>query len=285
MKFRNPMLTAAAIFLAAGAVACSSDLAGPPALDDAQINADVAATSGDAVATQVGSFTDDVTAAGSFTMVAPSYSLNVPGYGTSGHPSLGVVSPNCSYTAPRYTCTATTEQGLSVTRSFAFYDANGGSLQTFDSTKVESVNFQAQIDGSFQRDIVWTAGVHRTRNVTVSGLISLKPQRKWNGVGAGADTVSHVGLDGIRTLAGTAHDTVTNVLMPGKAAPSQIPLSGTVVVATDYTASLQGATGTASKQVTRRVVVTFDGTVTPKLQIGTLICTLHLDTHRVDSCQ
>jgi hypothetical protein len=58
-----------------------------------------------------------------------------------------------------------------------------------------------------------------------------------------------------------------------------------VVVATDYTASLQGATGTASKQVTRRVVVTFDGTVTPKLQIGALLCTLHLDTHRVDTCQ
>jgi hypothetical protein len=73
--------------------------------------------------------------------------------------------------------------------------------------------------------------------------------------------------------------------MPGKAAASQIPLSGTVVVATDYTASLQGATGTASKQVTRRVVVTFDGTVTPKLQIGALLCTLHLDTHRVDGCQ
>ena len=285
MKFRNPMLTAAAMFLAAGAVACSSDLTGPPALDDAQINADVAATSGDAVASQVAGFTDDVTAAGSFTMVSPSYNVNVTGNGTSGQPSFGAVAPNCSYTAPRYTCTATTEQGLTVTRSFAFYDANGGSLQTFDSTKVESVNFQAQVDGSFQRDIVWTAGVHRNHNLTVSGLISLKPQRKWNGVGSGADTVSHIGLDGIRTLAGTAHDTVTNVLMPGKAAPSQVPLSGTVVVATDYTASLQGATGTASKQVTRRVVVTFDGTVTPKLQIGTLNCTLHLDTHRVDGCQ
>ncbi|HEX9250056.1 MAG TPA: hypothetical protein VF856_11185, partial [Gemmatimonadaceae bacterium] len=158
MKFRNPMLTAAAMFLAAGAVACSSDLAGPPALDDAQINADVAATSGDAVASQVTGFTDDVTAAGSFTMVSPSYNVNVTGNGTSGQPSFGAVAPNCSYTAPRYTCTATTEQGLTVTRSFAFYDANGGSLQTFDSTKVESVNFQAQVDGSFQRDIVWTAG-------------------------------------------------------------------------------------------------------------------------------
>lgn len=285
MKFRNPMLTAAALFLAAGAVACSSDLVGPPAIDDAQINADVAATSGDAVATEIAGFSDNIAAAGSFTVVAPSYNVNAPGYGTSGTPSFGAVSPTCSYAAGRYTCTATTEQGLNVTRSFAFYDAAGQSLQVFDSTKVESVNFQAQIDGSFQRDVVWTAGVHRTRNVTVSGLISMKPQRKWNGVGSGADTVSHVGLDGIRTLAGKAVDTVTNVVMPGKATGSTIPLSGTVVVAADYTASLQSATGTVSKQVTRRVVVTFDGTVTPKLQIGTLICTLHLDTHRVDTCQ
>jgi len=288
MKFRNPILTAAAMFLAAGAVACSSDLTGPPAINDAQVSADVAVASGDAVASQVAGFTDNITAAGSFTMIAPSYSVNAPGYGTNGPPRFGVVASNCSYAAGRYTCSATTEQGLSVTRSFAFYDATGATLQTFDSTKVESVNFHAQVDGSFQRDGVdgvWTAAVHRTHDVTVSGLISTKPQRKWNGTGSGADTVSHAGLDGIRTLAGTAHDTVTNVVMPGKAAPSQIPLSGTVVIAANYTASLQGATGTASKQVTRRVVVTFDGTVTPKLQVGALICTLHLDTHTVDSCQ
>jgi hypothetical protein len=285
MKFRNPMLTAAAMFLAAGAVACSSDLAGPPAIDDAQVNADVAATSGDAVATEVAGFSDNIAAAGSFTMVSPSFNVNAPGFGTSGQPSFGAVAPNCSYAAGRYSCTATTERGLNVTRSFAFYDAAGQSLQTFDSTKVESVNFQAQIDGSFQRDVVWTVGVHRTRNNTVSGLISMKPQRKWNGVGAGADTVSHLGLDGIRSLAGTAVDTVTNVVMPGKAAPSQIPLSGTVVVVANYMASLQSATGATSKAVTRRVVVTFDGTVTPKLQIGALICTLHLDTHSVDGCQ
>src|ERR1700686_1062540 len=224
MKFRNPMLTAAAMFLAAGAVACSSDLVGPPAIDDAQVNADVAATSGDAVATEVAGFSDNIAAAGSFTMVSPSFNVNAPGFGTSGGPSFGAVAPNCSYASGRYTCTATTEQGLNVTRSFAFFDASGGSLQTFDSTKVESVNFQAQIDGSFTRDVVWTAAVHRTRNNTVSGLISMKPQRKWNGVGAGADTVSHIGLDGIRTLAGTAADTVTNVVMPGKAAASQTPL-------------------------------------------------------------
>ena len=285
MKFRNPMLTAAAMFLAAGAVACSSDLVGPPAIDDAQVNADVAVASGDAVASQIAGFTDNITAAGSFTMVAPSYNVNAPGYGTSGQPSFGAVAANCSYAAGRYTCSATTEQGLSVSRSFAFYDANGGSLQTFDSTKVESVNFHAQVDGSFQRDVVWSAGVHRTHDVTVSGLISAKPTRKWNGVGSGADTLSHIGLDGIRSLAGTAVDTVTNVVMPGKAATSQAPLSGTIVVVANYTASLQGATGTASKQVTRRVVVTFDGTVTPKLQVGSLTCTLHLDTHTVDACQ
>ncbi|GAC1469703.1 MAG: hypothetical protein PVSMB1_18080 [Gemmatimonadaceae bacterium] len=218
-------------------------------------------------------------------MVAPSYSVNAPGYGTSGQPSFGTVASNCTYTAGRYTCTATTENGLSVVRSFAFYDASGATLQTFDSTKVESVNFQAQIDGSFQRDVVWTAGVHRTRNHTVSGLISMKPQRKWNGVGASHDTLSHVGLDAIRTIAGTSADTLTNIVMPAKTATSQIPLSGTVVLAANYTATLQTATGLASKQVTRRVVVTFDGTVTPKLTIGTLICTLYLDTHRVDGCQ
>lgn len=281
MKFRNPLLTAAALFLTVGAVACSTDLAGPPSLDDAQIDSDIASTSGDAVASQITSFGDNVTAAGSFSMVAPSYSLNVG----RGKAAMNGISPTCSYASGRYTCSATTERGLSVTRSFAFYDANGQAVQTWDSTVVESVNFQAQVDGNFSRDLVWNAGVHRTADVTVSGLISHKPQRTWNGTGAGADTISHVGLDGIRSLAGTSNVAVTNVVMPGKDAASQNPLSGTITVDVHYTASLQGATGTVSKDVTRHVVVTFDGTNGPALQIGSLHCVLHLDTHSVDSCQ
>src|SRR5438105_9441765 len=98
MNFRNPLLSAAALFLAAGAVACSSDLSGPPVLDDAQINADIAATSGDAIASQVTSFGDNVAAAGSFSMVAPSYSVNAG----SGKPSFTGISPTCAYTAGRY---------------------------------------------------------------------------------------------------------------------------------------------------------------------------------------
>lgn len=281
MKVRNPLLTAATIFLTAGAVACSSDLAGPPALDDAQIDADIAAASGDAVASQVSSFGDNVAAAGSFS-VSPSYNVNV-GSGTT--PSMNGISASCSYASGRYSCSATTEQGLSVTRSFAFYNANGQTVQTWDSTVVESVNFQAQADGNFSRDLVWNVGVHRTANVTVSGLISHKPQQTWNGTGTGADTISHIGLDGIRSLAGTSEVVVTNVVMPGKDAASQYPLSGVIGIGVNYTASLQGATGSVSKDVTRQVTVTFNGTSAPLLQIGSLHCVLHLDTHSVDSCQ
>jgi len=281
MKVRNPLLTAATIFLTAGAVACSSDLVGPPALDDAQIDADIAAASGDAVASQVSSFGDNVAAAGSFS-VSPTYNVTV-GSGTA--PSLNAISASCSYASGRYSCSATTEQGLSVTRSFAFYNANGQTVQTWDSTVVESVNFQAQADGNFSRDLVWNVGVHRTANVTVSGLISHKPQRTWNGTGTGADTISHIGLDGIRSLAGTSEVVVTNVIMPGTDAASQYPLSGIIAVGVNYTASLQGATGSVSKDVTRQVTVTFNGTSAPSLQIGSLHCVLHLDTHSVDSCQ
>ena len=60
MKVRNPMLTVAALLMTVGA--CSTDLAGPPSLNDSQIDADIAATSGDAVASQITSFGDNVTA-------------------------------------------------------------------------------------------------------------------------------------------------------------------------------------------------------------------------------
>ena len=284
MRFRTPMLSAAAMLLAVGAVACSTDLAGPaPTLDDVTIDADIAATSGDAVASQITGFTANVAAAGSFTMVSPSYNLVTTG--ASATPAFNGISATCSYADGRYSCAATTEQGMTVTRSFAFYDAQGATVQNFDATKVESVNFHAQIDGNFQRDLFWSAGVHRSQDLTVSGLISMSPQRKWNGLGSGADTVTHIGFDGIRSLAGNAADTVNNGVMPGPDAASQVPLSGNIVVGVDYTASLEGATGSVSKEVKRRVVVTFDGTNTPTLEIGNMTCLLHLDTHTVDSCQ
>jgi hypothetical protein len=282
MKSRNPRLAVAALLLTVGAVACSSDLAGPPSLDDAQIDADIAATSGDAVASQITSFNDNVAAAGSFSMIAPSFNVGVD---SGSKLSMNGISPTCTYASGRYSCTAATEQGLTVTRSFAFYNGQGQTVQNWDPAVVESVNFQAQVDGDFSKDFVWNVSIHRTANLTVSGLISHAPQRLWNGTGTGNDAISHVGLDGIRSLSGTSSVTVTNVLMPAKDAASQIPLSGSIGIDVQYTASLQGATGSASKEVTRHVAVTFDGTTSPALQIGSLHCVLHLDTHSVDSCQ
>jgi hypothetical protein len=281
MKFRNQMRAAAAVFMTVGTVACSADVLSPPTLDDAQVTADVAAASGDAIASQVSGFNDNVAAAGSFTRVAPSYNLNV---GSGTQPAFTGISASCSYASGRYSCAATTENGLSVTRSFAFYNAQGQTVQNWDATVVESVNFQATADGTWSRDLVWNASVHRTGDLTVSGLISKAPQRIWNGTGTGNDQISHIGLDGIRSLTGTSSLTVTNVTMPGKDAASQIPLSGSIKLDVQYTAALQGAGGNASKEVNTSVTVTFDGTNTPALQLGTLHCLLHLDTHSVDSC-
>src|SRR5438045_8232399 len=155
-------------------------------------------------------------------MVAPSYNVPAGGRGAS----LNGISPTCSYASGRYTCAATTEQGLSVTRSFAFYNAQGQTVQNWDPAVVESVNFQAQMDGDFSRDLVWNASVHRTADLTVSGLISQAPQRLWNGSGNGTESISHIGLDGIRSLSGTSSIAIVNVLMPDKDAASTNPISG-----------------------------------------------------------
>ena len=282
MKFRNQMRAAGAVFMTVGAVACSSDVLSPPTLDDAQITAEVAATSGVAVAWLLACLGDNVAAAGSFSMVAPSYNVTV---GSGSQPGFTGISPTCSYASGRYSCSATTERGLTVTRSFAFYDAQGQTVQNFDATVVESANFQATVDGTFTNALVWNGSVHRTADVTVSGLISHAPQRTWNGTGSGNDQIQHIGLDGVRTLTGTSAVTVTNVVMPGKDAASQNPLSGSIAIDVQYTASLLGAGGSASKEVHTTVTVTFDGTNTPALQVGSLHCLLHLDTHTVDSCQ
>src|SRR5256885_17163521 len=101
MKFRTQARAAAAVIMTVGVVACSSDVFAPPTLDDAQITADVAVTSGDAIASQVAGFSDNVAAAGSFSRVVPGYNVNA-GSGTQAR--LAGISPPCTYASGRCDC-------------------------------------------------------------------------------------------------------------------------------------------------------------------------------------
>lgn len=269
------------ILIASGVFACNSDRAYAPPdtiLTDRQVSQDVAISEGEAAATDVSSLGNSVNViGGSFsiqTSEPPSASLDVRSSSSS----------NCTYVSGRWTCAPATENGLTIARSYAFFDATGQPMKDRDDIKTASVNFQLSMNGSVSRDTTFLGVVHRTRNMTVSGLLGNETTRRWDGFGASADTNTHRSAQTTRTYAGKSVDSLKAVIYPQPRTPTSYPLSGTMIRSVSYMVTSTGHTGTERRSVDRRAVITYNGTASVPVKSGTVTCTLHLDTHRVDNC-
>jgi hypothetical protein len=269
-----------AVFLASGALACNSDRAyAPPdtVLTDQQISRDVAVSEGEAVAADLSSLTN------SAGMVGGNFSVQT-GFGRGGSFDIFSASASdCSYNGTRWSCAPVIENGLTIVRSYAFYDAARQPMKLRDDLTTASVNFQLSVNGTITRDTTFSGVVHRTRNITVGGLLGAETTRRWYGFGASADTNTHRTAFTTRTYAGTAVDSLKAVVYPQPMTATSYPVSGTMVRVVKYLVTSRGR-GTERRSVDRRVVTTYNGTAAVQIQAGSVTCTLHLDTHTVDSC-
>lgn len=273
---RAAVLTSLSIF---AATACNSDRASAPPetiLTDHQVSKDVAISEGEATAADLGSL------GSSADMVGGSFSLQAetPAGGRFDLQSSAAV---CTYAVGRWTCPTVSEHGLSVNRSYAFFDAASQPMKVRDDVTTASINFQLSVNGTVSRDTVFSGVVHRTRNVTVSGLAGAETTRRWDGIGVSADTNTHRSALTTRTYAGKSVDSLKAVVYPHPRTATSYPLSGSMVRVVKYLVTSAGQ-GTERRSVDRRVVVTYNGTPLVQLQSGSVTCTLHLDTHHVDGC-
>jgi hypothetical protein len=270
-----------AVLLASGALACNSDRAyAPPdtVLTDQQVSRDVAVSEGEAVAADLSSLTN------SAGMVGGGFSVQT-GFARGGSFDLFSSSAgDCSYNGTRWNCVPSTENGLTVVRSYAFYDAAHQPMKVRDELTTASVNFQLSVNGTITRDTTFSGAVHRTRNITIAGLLGVETTRRWYGFGASADTNTHRSALTTRTYAGTAVDSLKAVVYPQPMTATSYPLSGTMVRVVNYLVTSRGRNGTEQRSVNRRVVTTYNGTAAVQIQTGSVTCTLHLDTHTVDGC-
>jgi len=156
-------------------------------------------------------------------------------------------------------------------------------MYALDNLKTASVNFQFSMNGAFSRDSTFWGVLHRSRNVTVSGLLGAEISRRWDGFGVSADTNTHKAPLSPRRYAGKSVDSVKAVVYPQPRTPGSFPLSGSTIRVVGYTVTSTGRS-TETRSVDRRVVTTYNGTASARIQSGTVTCTLHLDTHKVDSC-
>lgn len=205
-----------------------------------------------------------------------------------------------TFVAGRVTCPAQTRNGLTINRSAAYATTAGAVQQAFDTLTTNSVNARTEVTGtiSYARDtaaqrgdgrghgrgphlhgpggrllgdtstvLAATTTVRNTSDRTVTGLAQGSTQRTVNGTSAGTETTTGTSSRGAFTASRTVGDTTRGVVVPVRAATDtarSYPTAGTVIRAMSATLTYAGQAPTT---VTRREVVTYDGTATAKVTI------------------
>ena len=247
--------------LVAAAAACSDTTAPSAAVTattDSLITADVAATSGDAMASTVE------------TMIGNE--------GAGGFQETGASFDRQS------------TQDLTVQRVVTCYDSTGKAQSACHALTTDSAVIQVTVNGSRRgtrergKDTSnYTVSVHRTQTLTITGLLGQETSRTHNGSGASHDTTTFTGTSGSGTLSEAATDSIINVVFNLPRSSNPWPVSGSLIRNSTVSASLTVAGTTQTKSTTRRAVITFpaDAQGNVSITIGTNICSLNLVTHKV----
>jgi len=177
----------------------------------------------------------------------------------------------------RFDCPPTVnDHGVTVTRSLAFFDANGVMMNHFDSTTA-SMNVEAVLAG-----IVATANgadtVSGTRNLTATGLLGHNATRTWNGTGASTHGAFWSDSAASRTADVSFSSTFSDVVVALPRSANPYPVSGTItrVVNGSGVVTKNGKTKTIT--ISRTVVITFNGTEFVTMTVGSETYTLDLAT-------
>lgn len=291
----------------------SSDISGASIPLASAIKSDIAASAGNAIASDLESLiANQVAAVGSFAIVSPPFVPARDGQPSGSTPPSSEPKPpastppsepkppasnppsepkpgpppvkpeECSFNAAAliYSCTKSVE-GKSVVKSYQFLDVSGNPMDKFVKGTTESIHYLVKTDASESRENSSSVS-HSLRNLTVSGFLG--SNRIWNGFGSSADTSSRREELSSRKYTGLSVDTLKAVTFVDERAANPYPLSGVAIRVVDYTVvstSKQLETTTVHK----RVVVTFNGTAYVPISLGDYRCVPHLDTHKVDGCK
>ena len=195
-------------------------------------------------------------------------------------PSIGANFKNdCTYNAidGRFHCLVSVNgNGVSVIRSIALFDTTGAPMDHFDSTTA-SMNVLATLSG-----IVLRANgadtVNATRNLTATGLFGHNTTRTWNGTGDGTHGAFWTDSAASRTSDVTFSSTFANVVVALPRSANPYPISGTITRVVTGTGVVKKGNKTRTITISRTVVVTFNGTQTVPMVVGTEHFTVDLST-------
>ncbi len=247
---RTRAFLVAALALAA---ACNSDSTGPGTGTDSSLNLAVATAAADAVAEDV-----DVMAGmtGSIGYLGGSASL------FDGPPDGPGNTNGCGFGGGRWSCPPNPANGLTVTRTIAFFDASGATQDQYDPLTTARIEVETTVEGEVTRG-PWTSSVFRTRDLVFTGLEGQNTTRIING--EGNEEISRSGQPGNsppREYELEGEFEIEDVVMPVRGdGVDPWPLSGTIT--RTWTVVVNGG-----DPVTRTVIVIFNGTSTPDATVN-----------------
>jgi hypothetical protein len=203
----------------------------------------------------------------------------------------------------RVVCETVTQNGLTIARSAQYRNAAGTIQQAFDST-TNSVNIQSAVTGTVTYTppdsgsgddrgrhrgpgggrACWgdgrgtgglllgdtativsaTTTVNNASERTVTGLASGSTQRTVSGTSRGQESTTGESSRGTFTATRVAGDTTLALVIPVSTSGQSYPTAGTVVRAMQASVTY---TGQAATSVSRREVITYDGSATAKVVI------------------
>ncbi|HKH90666.1 MAG TPA: hypothetical protein VKA54_02620 [Gemmatimonadaceae bacterium] len=204
----------------------------------------------------------------------------------------------------RMQCADVTRNGITVKRSAQYRDAQGNVQQAFDTLTTNSVNTQSSTSGTLTFDraadsassrgpggefggkghwgrgrgpggrllgdtstvLTATTMISSSSSRTVTGLAQASTQRTVDGASAGTESTTGTSSRGSFTATRTVGDTTTGLVIPVAASTMQRPYPTAGTTIRSISASLQYANESAVT-LTRREVVTYDGSATAKVVI------------------
>ena len=265
---RRPLVTLTAVSLLALA-ACSDSTAPSAGLSDAEVSADVAVAAGQAAVSTIGVVRGDMARAG------------LPGSAASDAGQVGSVSEHCTWedATTSWFCALTTENGISVERRISIFADNVAGAQ-YNPTTTDSIRVHTEASGSFTREQA-TLDVSSVHDVTVSGLEGAEVSRTVSGTSTREETAEFTGRRGTRHYEAVVTGGLEAVVFP---VGGGYPLSGRLTHGVQAVMTFTGARE-ETRQVSRQVTITFNGTAMVPVTVGSLSCTLNLDTGRVSCAQ
>lgn len=251
---RHEFLVAAAITCAA---ACSDDPTGPGTDTSAQTRTDVAAATGEAIATDVEAM--------SRTEATASSSL----FAFAGDPSA-----SCTFSVGSFLCVSSLG-ALDGEATITFRDGSGTAQAAFDEATTASIDIETEIAADIDRTNVELQFL-RMGDFAVTGLAGAEASRTWDGTASMSVAGSLFGGERSYTMNSTTD--ADAVVVPTTGTEPRWPTSGSMTAEVTWSSS---AGPDAGESGTLTATVQFNGTGQVPLRVGETDFTLDLASHVV----